>query len=36
MFIWHYAQQPKEKVIEEMRIFVEQIYPEIRDAYPDD
>ena len=36
MFIWHYAQQPKEQVVAEMETFVEQVYPEIRDAYPDD
>ncbi len=35
MFIWHYAQQPKELVIREMEIFMEEIYPEIKDAYVD-
>ena len=35
IIIWHYAQQPKDDVIREMRVFMEDVYPEIRDAYPD-
>ncbi len=34
IFIWHYAQQPKDDVIREMEIFMDQVYPEIKDAYP--
>ncbi len=35
IFIWHYAQQPKDDVIREMETFMTHVYPEIKDAYPD-
>ncbi|MPZ23035.1 MAG: LLM class flavin-dependent oxidoreductase [Dehalococcoidia bacterium] len=35
IFIWHYAQQPKEDVIREMEVFMKEVYPEIRDAFPE-
>ena len=27
--IWHFAQQPKDEVLEEMRLFMEKVVPEL-------